>query len=217
MQTLRGIWILTIFLLSALFVIPWQSLALRFKWKRRKTFPKSYSHFLCRLFGLNIRIVGTPVQDRGVLMVANHTSYLDIIVLGDEIGQASGMKMCYGALTKGLAALGTELLVAAKAMGLDQALKAEFTRSQGPVLASLERTLPGMPPKAYRWVGEMEEISATFGAVGLPPELMMGAAAVYRLISETELGKETPEERRLGQSADEVVALLADSLREPIL
>jgi 1-acyl-sn-glycerol-3-phosphate acyltransferase len=82
MQTLRGIWILSIFLLSALFVIPWQSLALRFKWKRRKTFPQSYSRFLCRLFGLNIRIVGTPVQDQGVLMVANHTSYLDIIVLG---------------------------------------------------------------------------------------------------------------------------------------
>ena len=43
---------------------------------------------------------------------------LDVRVIGDEIGQASGLKMCYGALTKGLTALGTELLVAARALGL---------------------------------------------------------------------------------------------------
>ena len=43
---------------------------------------------------------------------------LDIRPLGPAIGQASGLKMCYAALTKGLTALGTELLVAAEAMGL---------------------------------------------------------------------------------------------------
>lgn len=82
MQTLRGIWVLSVFALTALLVIPWQWIALRFNLKRRKTFPRRYSHFLCRLFGIHITTIGTPVQDRGVLMVANHTSYLDIIVLG---------------------------------------------------------------------------------------------------------------------------------------
>lgn len=82
MQTLRGISILFVFAFTALIVIPWQGMALRLKLKRRKTFPQHYSRFLCRLFGLNITLVGRPVQDRGVLMVANHTSYLDIIVLG---------------------------------------------------------------------------------------------------------------------------------------
>jgi 3-hydroxyisobutyrate dehydrogenase-like beta-hydroxyacid dehydrogenase len=137
---------------------------------------------------------------------------LEIIVLGNEIGQASGMKMCYGALTKGLAALGTELLVAAKAMGLDQALKAEFTRSQSNVLASLERTLPGMPPKAYRWVGEMEEIAATFQYVGLTPSIFEGAAAMYRFVEGTPMGAETPEARTRGATLDEVVAELALAL-----
>jgi 1-acyl-sn-glycerol-3-phosphate acyltransferase len=84
MQTLRGIWILAVFALTALFVIPWQTIALRFKLKRRKTFPQRYSAFLCRLFGLRIKTIGQPVQDQGVLMVANHTSYLDIIVLGSS-------------------------------------------------------------------------------------------------------------------------------------
>lgn len=82
MQTLRGIYVLSVFALSALFVIPWQWTALRFKLARRKTFPQRYSRFLCRLFGIHYRIIGQPVQDRGVLMVANHTSYLDIITLG---------------------------------------------------------------------------------------------------------------------------------------
>ncbi len=82
MQTLRGTVVLTVFALTALFVIPWQSLALRLKLARRKSFPRSYSRFLCRLFGINITVIGAPVQGRGVLMVANHTSYLDIIVLG---------------------------------------------------------------------------------------------------------------------------------------
>ncbi len=82
MQTLRGIFILFVFLVTALATVPWQSASIHFKLKRRKSLPNRYSRFLCRLFGLNIIVVGQPVQDRGVLMVANHTSYLDIIVLG---------------------------------------------------------------------------------------------------------------------------------------
>ncbi len=82
MQTLRGAFILVVFLLTSLATIPWQSSAIRFGLNRRKTLPNRYSRFLCRLFGLNVTVIGTPVQDRGVLMVANHTSYLDIIVIG---------------------------------------------------------------------------------------------------------------------------------------
>ena len=82
MQTLRGIFILFVFLVTALAIVPWQSSAIRLKLGRRKTLPNRYSRFLCKLFGLNIIVIGKPEQDRGVLMVANHTSYLDIIVLG---------------------------------------------------------------------------------------------------------------------------------------
>ena len=82
MQTLRGIFILVVFLVTALATVPWQSSAIYFKLKRRKTLPNRYSRFLCSLFGLHVTMIGRPVQDRGVLMVANHTSYLDIVVLG---------------------------------------------------------------------------------------------------------------------------------------
>ncbi len=82
MQTLRGIGILAVFAFTALIIIPWQSALLRLKMKRAKTLPSSYDRFLTRLFGMRIRVVGTPVRGEGVLMVANHTSYLDILALG---------------------------------------------------------------------------------------------------------------------------------------
>ena len=36
-----------------------------------------------------------------------------------------------------------------------------------------------MPPKAYRWIGEMEEIARCFEDLGLPGRLLLGAADVY--------------------------------------
>jgi 3-hydroxyisobutyrate dehydrogenase-like beta-hydroxyacid dehydrogenase len=55
---------------------------------------------------------------------------LDIRVIGDEIGQASGLKMSYAALTKGLTAISTELLIAAHRLGLDEQLWNEVSSSQ---------------------------------------------------------------------------------------
>jgi 1-acyl-sn-glycerol-3-phosphate acyltransferase len=79
-QSLRAATILLIFLLVTLFLIPWQETAVRFKLRRRKTFPNRYHRFLCRLFGIRVTVLGRPVQSRGVLMVANHSSYFDILV-----------------------------------------------------------------------------------------------------------------------------------------
>jgi 1-acyl-sn-glycerol-3-phosphate acyltransferase len=79
-QSLRAATLLLIFLLVTLFLIPWQETAVRFKLRRRKTFPNRYHRFLCRLFGIRVTVLGRPIQSRGVLMVANHSSYFDILV-----------------------------------------------------------------------------------------------------------------------------------------
>ncbi|HEX3943005.1 MAG TPA: 1-acyl-sn-glycerol-3-phosphate acyltransferase, partial [Rhizomicrobium sp.] len=81
MQSLRATVLLSVFLIATITAIPWQWSALRFRLPRRKTFPHHYHRWLCRLFGIRLTMIGKPVQDRGVLMVANHTSYFDIIVL----------------------------------------------------------------------------------------------------------------------------------------
>ncbi|MGN6150328.1 MAG: lysophospholipid acyltransferase family protein [Rhizomicrobium sp.] len=82
MGSLRAGYALATFLLSALVVIPYQSVALRFKTFGYKNIPERYQRFLSRVFGIRVTVIGKPVQDRGVLMVANHTSYLDILALG---------------------------------------------------------------------------------------------------------------------------------------
>lgn len=141
---------------------------------------------------------------------------LDIRIINGDAGQASGLKMCYAALTKGLTALATELLVAAELMGLSAPLRAELRSSQPDLLAWIERQAPGMPPKAYRWVGEMAEIAATFGALGLTPKLHQGAAELYRFVAQTPLGEETPEQRQRGQTLDDLIGVLASELRSPV-
>ena len=137
---------------------------------------------------------------------------LDIRVLEGDIGQASGLKICYGALTKGLQALGLELLVAARAMGLEAALRAEQTGSLAGVIAFLERALPIMPPKAHRWIGEMQEIAACFESLGMTPKLFEGVADMYAFVAQTPLGQETPESRDRDRDLKGVIAGLASAL-----
>jgi 3-hydroxyisobutyrate dehydrogenase-like beta-hydroxyacid dehydrogenase len=157
--------------------------------------------------GPHLYVSGSQAAD-----VAGLRAYgLDVRILGSQCGQASGLKMCYAAVTKGLTALMTEALVAGQALGLQEALVAEF--QELPAFDSHERSVISMPPKAYRWVGEMEEIGRTFADLGLPPLMPEGAAAVYRFIEGTILGAETPEQRQHGQTLEEIMSILADALK----
>ncbi len=134
---------------------------------------------------------------------------LDVRTLGEEIGFASAIKMCYASLTKGLTALCTELLTAAEVLGVSDALTKEFQLSQAALYERMERGLPGMPPKARRWIGEMEEIAETFAHVGLTPNILTGAADMYRLVSDTHLADLSPEARDKYPTLSELVAVLA--------
>jgi len=72
-----------------------------------------------------------------------------------------------------------------------------------------------MPPKAYRWVGEMEEISKTFAAEGFDARIFQGAAETYRWISEnTELGKEIVEHREKGKNIEDVCNWMVSALHQ---
>jgi len=137
---------------------------------------------------------------------------LDVRVIGTEIGQASGIKMTYAALTKGITAISTELLVAAWRMGLYEPLMEEFRQSQAERYASMERSLPSMPIRARRWIGEMEEIAKTFENLGLTPKIHQGAADIYRFVSETPLADETPETLDTSRTLTCLIELLAQRL-----
>ncbi|MBM3358898.1 MAG: NAD(P)-dependent oxidoreductase [Betaproteobacteria bacterium] len=135
---------------------------------------------------------------------------LMVRVVSERIGDASGVKMCYGAITKGAVALGVELLIAARRLGVEQALEAEFKESLADVYGWMTSRIPPMPPKAYRWVPEMLEIARTFEGVGMTPRIMQGAADMYEMVAATPLANESPEEARArARNGVEVVRALA--------
>jgi 3-hydroxyisobutyrate dehydrogenase-like beta-hydroxyacid dehydrogenase len=141
---------------------------------------------------------------------------LDVRVVGDQPGQASALKMCYAALTKGTTALMTQLSIAAERLGVSDALRAEFAASQPAMLERMQRAVPEMVPKAHRWVGEMEEIARTFEACGLTPRTFQGAAELYALVAGTSLGQTSPEDwRRQARRFDEVAGALAQDRARP--
>ncbi len=81
MPSFRAAGLLIAFLIVTMIGIPWQASALRFRLKRRKTFPQRYHRLLCQMFGIRVTQIGTPADGQGVLIVANHSSYFDILVL----------------------------------------------------------------------------------------------------------------------------------------
>jgi L-threonate 2-dehydrogenase len=138
---------------------------------------------------------------------------LDIRRVGDEIGQASGLKMVYAASTKGTTALWTELLAAARALGLFDALRSELGDNNA-IFRQQQNSIPGMPNRARRWVGEMEEIAATFAGLGLTPNIFQGAADMYSLVGETPLADLTS--RDPNPTLDEVLDALVSRLTERV-
>jgi 3-hydroxyisobutyrate dehydrogenase-like beta-hydroxyacid dehydrogenase len=135
---------------------------------------------------------------------------LDIHVIGDEIGQASGLKMVYAASTKGNSALSIELLVAAWRMGLYETLIEEFKMSQPDRYASLSQGLQTVPSKSKRWIGEMEEIAKTFAGLGLTPRILEGAADLFRFVSENAIADETPETIDRKRTLEQLIKKLAE-------
>ncbi|MBI4084046.1 MAG: NAD(P)-dependent oxidoreductase [Candidatus Lambdaproteobacteria bacterium] len=141
------------------------------------------------------------------LQLKNHG--LDIRPLGAEVGKASAIKVCYATITKATTALCTESLVSARRLGVFEALLAELETSQNALLKYAQDGIQRMPPKAHRWIGEMNELAATYQGVGLTPRILAGAGDMYRDISQTGLGHETPEEQRTQvRSFEEFISML---------
>ena len=134
--------------------------------------------------------------------------------LGNDIGRASGIKMCYAALTKGTSTLQVALLTVAESLGLSAELHDELAYSQKGALDSMKSGISKLPPNAHRWIGEMEEIATTFAAEGVTPHFHLGAAAIYRLLEQTPYALESPENIDPTRTLAETIAATAAQLPE---
>ena len=125
-------------------------------------------------------------------------------MIGDQIGKASALKMCYAAYTKGTTALLTAILALAQANGVRTELSAQWERDENGFSAQAENRARRVTAKAWRFAGEMDEIASTFEAAGLPGGFHVAAGDIYRRLSDFKEAKELP-------GLEEVIrALLAD-------
>lgn len=104
-------------------------------------------------------------------------------IIGEQIGDASAVKMCYAAYTKGSTALLCAILGAAEGLGVREALQRQWMREEGGLAEQAERRARRVTAKAWRFAGEMDEISATFTSVGMPGGFHAAAADLYRRLA----------------------------------
>ncbi|HWB51104.1 MAG TPA: DUF1932 domain-containing protein [Stellaceae bacterium] len=135
-----------------------------------------------------------PVADYGI----------DWRIIAGPIGAASGLKMSYAGITKGTTAIAAAMLLGAARFGCAEALIAELASSQPEMLQRMKRSIPGMYDKAYRWVGEMEEISDFLDASAPSSDMYRGIARLYEFLAAAEDDK-TPDDGNAIRTLDRVL------------
>ena len=127
---------------------------------------------------------------------------LDAMVLDAPVGAASALKMAYAGWTKGSQALLATIRAFAMAEGVDSALFAEWKISQPELPARSDRAISDNARKAWRFVGEMEEIARSLAAAGLPPGFHEAAGDVYQRLS---VYKDTPTPPSIADAAARIL------------
>ena len=132
--------------------------------------------------GARLYVSGERAKD-----VTRLSSYgLDTRLLDGPIGAASALKMSYAGITKGFTAISALMMLGATRAGCAAELHKELAESQAPLLAWLGRQMPKMPPKAYRWVAEMEEIGTFLDGIAGGHEAYDAIARLYQHIADVQ-------------------------------
>ena len=117
---------------------------------------------------------------------------------------ASALKVAYAAHSKGSSALLLAVNALAASSGISEVLKAEWDISQPGLNQRSDITAKVTSPKAWRFAGEMLEISETFKAQGLSGDFHQGAADIFASMADL---KDQP-----GADLDQVIAQILSSM-----
>jgi 3-hydroxyisobutyrate dehydrogenase-like beta-hydroxyacid dehydrogenase len=135
---------------------------------------------------------------------------LETSVVGDEVGKASALKMCYAAYTKGTTALLCGILATAEVLGVRGELETQWSRDWPNFSEQAGERVRNVTAKAWRFAGEMAEIAATFREAGMPGEFHAAAEMIYQRIAGFKDAPATPalEEvlEKLAQPQSEVIS-----------
>ncbi len=140
--------------------------------------------------GARLYVSGERAKD-----VTRLNSYgLDTRLLDGPVGAASALKMSYAGITKGFTAVSALMMLGATRAGCAAELHKELAESQAPLLAWLGRQMPKMPPKAYRWVAEMEEIGDFLDGIAGGHEAYDAIARLYEHIADVQAQPRKPDD-----------------------
>lgn len=140
-------------------------------------------------------IIGPPPRSSGVTrLYLSGTGAADVaamlngglmeaIALDGPIGAASAIKMAYAGWNKTQQALLMAVRAYAMREGVEEALLREWGISQKDLPKRSEQAVAGTARKAWRFVGEMEELAAAFAASGVPGQFHEAGAEVYRRLA----------------------------------
>jgi 3-hydroxyisobutyrate dehydrogenase-like beta-hydroxyacid dehydrogenase len=117
---------------------------------------------------------------------------LETNIIGNEIGKASALKMCYAAYSKGTTALLTAILATAESLGVRDELYQQWELDDQGFSAQVDRKVTRVTSKAWRFEGEMREIAETFQEAGLPDGFHEASAEIYRRMSSFKDSAEIP-------------------------
>ena len=115
---------------------------------------------------------------------------VEVIVVGDEVGAASAVKMSTASVYKGSIALLAQALRAADHYDVVEHVLSDLGELADDAGGRIARSAA----KAERYVGEMHEISASQSAAGLDPALFEAMAEVWAGLARTPLGAVAPED-----------------------
>ena len=149
-------------------------------------------------------IIGAPARERGMTWLylsgrqaPEAAAYfsggpLETRVIGDEIGRASALKMCYAAYTKGTTALLCGILATAEVLGVRGELATQWSRDWTHFGEQAEQRVRNATAKAWRFAGEMAEIADTFREAGLPGDFHAAAETIYQRLAGFKDAPKTP-------------------------
>ena len=100
-------------------------------------------------------------------------------IIGEEIGRASAMKMCYAAKTKGMTALLCSIVATANELGIWEDLERHWSAEVSGAGKKAVEDIRKVTAKAWRFSGEMEEIASTLDFAGLPDGFHKASADTY--------------------------------------
>ncbi len=115
---------------------------------------------------------------------------IKVNVINGPLGAASALKMSYAGITKGITALGSMMMLAATRAGVADKLRGELERSHPAFIANFQRAVPDMFDKAYRFVGEMQEIADFVGEDQQARQMYQAIADFYTRLAADHAGQQ---------------------------